>query len=135
MDVVELGTIPHDLLVQWCQRVLGSPPVTRFLETGHLSAVIGVELEDGRRTVIKVREPSERLAACAAIQMTLFRQGFPCAELLAGPEPFGDLVATAESYIPRGEQPPSRCKLQFSRWYEIELHIGIGLIGTNHRAE
>src|SRR5438874_1903033 len=39
--------------------------------------------------------------------MTLFRQGFPCAELLAGPEPFGDLVATAESYIPRGEQPPS----------------------------
>lgn len=79
----------------------------RFFEASHLSAVIGVELEDGTLAVVKVRAASDRLVACTSVQSRLFQSGFPCAEVLVGPTPFGDRVATAEAYIPRGSAPPS----------------------------
>jgi hypothetical protein len=94
-------------LATWCSEHLGAVPVARLFEASHLSTVIGVELDDGRLAVVKARPWSDRLLACTSVQRGLFQRGFPCAEVLVGPTPFGDRVATAEAYIPRGSTPPS----------------------------
>lgn len=78
-----------------------------LFETGHLSSVVGVSLDDGREVVVKARPPSPRIAACFAVQRDLHVRGFPCPEPLAGPEPLGSLLATAEAHVPRLGEPPS----------------------------
>ena len=96
----------EDAVVEaWCVDHLGSAAVRRFFEASHLSSVVGVELADGRLVVVKVRDESDRLAACVAVQRLLFESGFPCPEVLVGPTPFAGRVATAEAYLPRGDVP------------------------------
>lgn len=93
-------------VVQWCVSALGSEPVRELFRRAHLSDVIGLELRDGRRVVVKVRAASARLEAVAAVQRQVHDRGFPCPAVLAGPAPLGDLVATAEEYVaPRGQPP------------------------------
>ena len=94
-------------LEAWCAEHLGAVPVARLFEASHLSTVIGVELENGTLAVVKVRAGSDRLMACTTVQRLMFESGFPCAEVLVEPTLFGDRVATAEAYIPRGSPPPS----------------------------
>lgn len=121
MDVPGPESISHESLAGWCLAHLGSPPRSRFFEVAHLSVVIGVELMDGRQVVIKVRDPSERLAACAEVQSLLHTSGFPCADVLAGPAAFDDRVATAESYLPPGDPPPSPPPAGLSAGLFLEL--------------
>ncbi len=90
-------------MTAWCYRHLGSGPAQILFQTGHLSVVRGMRLEDGRAVVVKVRPAAKRLAACAAVQRRLFRAGFPCPEPLAGPEPLGGFAASAETLVPGGE--------------------------------
>ena len=45
---------------------LGSPPAGETFRSGHLSAVVGLRLADGRAVVVKVRPDSSRMAGCAA---------------------------------------------------------------------
>ncbi|HEX7168764.1 MAG TPA: phosphotransferase [Acidimicrobiales bacterium] len=92
---------------QWCVGNLGAAPVRCLFETGHLSRVIGLELADLRRVVVKIRPNAPRLAACAAVQRYLHGGGFPCPEPLAGPSswPDGDdLAASAEAFVPGGRR-------------------------------
>jgi Phosphotransferase enzyme family len=86
---------------------LGSPPAGEIFRSGYLSAVIGLRLADGRAVVVKVRPGSPRLAACVQVQRRLFESGYPCPEPLTGAAPFGDDVATAETYVPGGAMLPS----------------------------
>ncbi|AXB42722.1 hypothetical protein A4R43_09425 [Amycolatopsis albispora] len=86
---------------------LGSPPVGEIFRSGHLSAVIGLRLADGREVVVKVRPGSPRVAACVEVQRRMFQAGYPCPQPLTGAEPFGDDVATAEVYVPDGDALPS----------------------------
>ena len=95
--------IPAADLAAWCHRWLGAPPVGVLFEAGYLSAVIGVQLADGRKVVVKTREPVARLVACVQVQRHLHAAGFACPEPLAGPAPLGALDATAEAYISGGE--------------------------------
>lgn len=96
-------------LDEWCRRWLGSVPMRTLFTSGNLSAVIGVRLTDGRGVVIKARRPAARLPGCVEVQRHLWAAGFPCPRPLAGPAPLGALTATAESYVPGGEQlAPSR---------------------------
>jgi hypothetical protein len=95
-----------DLVAEWCVSALGSAPVRELFRYSHLSDVLGLELRDRRQVVVKVRPGSPRLDAATAVQRHLHRKGFPCPDVLAGPHPLGDRVATAEEYIaPHGPSP------------------------------
>jgi hypothetical protein len=78
------------LLVDWCVRHLGSPPVERFFGVQRLSAVHGLRLADGREVVLKVRGAQERQAACAVVHEAMWRAGIPCPRPLAGPVPLAE---------------------------------------------
>jgi Phosphotransferase enzyme family len=94
-------------LALWCVEHLGSPPADEIFRSGYLSAVIGLRLADDRAVVVKVRPGSPRVAACVEVQRRLFESGYPCPEPLTGATPFGDDVATAETYLPGGAILPS----------------------------
>lgn len=94
------------VLASWCWQWLGAQPQEILFERRQLSHVIGVRLDDQRSVIVKARPASARLDACARVQQHLWAHGYPCPELLAGPAPFGDLIATAEAYLPDGELLP-----------------------------
>jgi hypothetical protein len=75
------------LLVDWCDRHLGSPAVAQFFGLQRLSAVHGVALADGRDVVLKVRGAQPRQVACGLVHAALWQAGIPCPEPLAGPAP------------------------------------------------
>jgi hypothetical protein len=94
-------------LTRWCTEHLGSAPAEEIFRSGYLSAVIGLRLADGREVVVKVRPSSPRIAACVDVQRRMFQAGYPCPEPLTGATPFGEDVATAETYVPGGAMLPS----------------------------
>ena len=94
-------------LAHWCVEHLGSPRAEEIFRSGYLSAVIGLRLADDRTAVVKVRPGSPRVAACVDVQRRLFESGYPCPQPLTGAVPFGDDVATAETYVPGGAMLPS----------------------------
>ena len=94
--VVEL-----DVLGAWCRRHLSAGIQTVLFRGGYFSDVVAVELNDGRSVVVKARPSATRLSVGFAVHEHLFKHGFPCAEPLAGPQPYGSgRVATAEAYVP-----------------------------------
>lgn len=93
-------------LSDWCREHLGAPAAGRLFTTGHLSGVYGLRLADGREVVLKVRDGGARLSACMRVQRRLWQAGFCCPEPLAGPHRLGSAVASAETLLPAGDQPP-----------------------------
>jgi len=89
----------------WCREHLGASVAAPVFTTGHLSAVYGVRLVDGREVVLKVRGGGARLDSCLRVQRRMWEAGFCCPEPLAGPHRLGSAVATAEALLPAGEQP------------------------------
>jgi hypothetical protein len=92
------------LLVSWCVRHLGSPPVEQFFGVQRLSAVHGLRLADGREVVLKVRTAQDRQAACTVVHEAMWRAGLPCPRPLAGPFP---LVDADTEVLAMGEQGDS----------------------------
>ncbi len=99
--------VDPDNLARWCREQLGSPPAGETFRSGHLSAVIGLRLADGREVVVKVRPDAPRIAECVEVQRRLFQAGYPCPEPLTGAAPLGGDIATAEVYVPGGAVLPS----------------------------
>jgi hypothetical protein len=99
---VENHPISPNALAAWCLQRLGAEPVHILFQVKHISQVVGLRLADGRAVVVKIRPPAERLHACVLVQRHLGAAGFPCPEPLVGPVPFGQLTATAETFIPGG---------------------------------
>ena len=93
-------------LRRWCVAFLGAAPERELFRTGHLSEIVAVALVDGREVVIKIRAPSRRLSASAEVQRHLHSRSYPCPDVVAGPEPFGELMATAETYVSAHGTPP-----------------------------
>jgi Ser/Thr protein kinase RdoA (MazF antagonist) len=97
----------------WCRRELGSPPRVLLFAAGHISKVIGVELENGRQVVIKLRPADDRVSGAIAVQRLLFERGFSCPEPLTGPSLLGEMLATAEAFVPTdalvGRPPADEC--------------------------
>lgn len=93
-------------LASWCRTHLGSAPAAEIFRAGHLSQVVGIELQDGRSVVIKARPWSDRLDAVFAVQSHLNQAGIPCPAPLVEPAPLGERTATAEAYIPRRSNLP-----------------------------
>jgi hypothetical protein len=79
-----------DRVARWCEHHLGSAPRGEFFRADHLSDVRGLELEDGRRVVVKLRGRQERLVGCAAVHRAVWAAGVPCPEPLAGPHALAD---------------------------------------------
>ena len=103
-----LVIVPDDVfLAEWCDRHLGARPTRVLFRCGHLSAVTGAELADGRRVVIKARPADPRIAGCVAVQRHLARGGFPCPAPLTAPVQAGGLTVTAEILVPGGSQLPA----------------------------
>jgi hypothetical protein len=92
-----------DDLTSWCERHLNSPPTTQLFEQTHLSSVLGLRLADGREVVVKARFAAPRLDDCFRIHRYLWLQGYPSAEPLVAPAPFGRLIASAETLVPGGD--------------------------------
>lgn len=84
-------------LAAWCELHLGSPAVEELFRDGHLARVVGVRLADGREVVVKIRPAAPRVRGCTQVQRRLYQSGYPCPQPLAGPVPFGEYEANAES--------------------------------------
>lgn len=107
-DVVE-SIIPQPhvaTLRSWCHRHLDAVPTNELFRSGHLSAVVGLELSDGREVVVKVRPYHHRLLGCFDVQTHLFDAGFPCPEPLLGPTPFESWCASVERLVVAGSTSP-----------------------------
>jgi hypothetical protein len=88
----------------WCGAVLGARPTEVLFVVAHLSEVVGIRLDDGRRVVVK-RRPDEvgRTQRCVTAQRLLAEGGFPCPMPLTGVT-FEDGVAVhAEQFVGGGE--------------------------------
>ncbi|MDX6260330.1 MAG: hypothetical protein QOH84_2018 [Kribbellaceae bacterium] len=74
------------------------------MATSHMSEVLGVRLDDGRKVVIKSRQdPTGRAATCVAVQRHASDAGFPCARPLSDVTSVDDLAVHAEEWRPGGE--------------------------------
>ena len=102
----ELPVVDPAGLTAWCELHLGSPAAGELFRTGHLARVVATRLADGREVVVRVRPFAPRAAACTEVQRRLGESGFPCPRPLAGPAPFGEYQASAESYVPGGVMLP-----------------------------
>jgi hypothetical protein len=107
---------PAALVSEFCERHLGSAIARIEFESTSVGHVVGAELEDGRRVVVKAhqpREPAARLAAVLRIQAHHHDNGFPCPRPLTGPEELGRGLGTAEELLDEGQprdthEPPAR---------------------------
>lgn len=104
----EQPVITPEALARWCACLVDGVPSSILFEAGHLSAVVGVALEDGRRVVVKARPNAERLTACALVQGCLWRAGYPCPELIAGPVVLDGLAINIEAYLGPGSPASGR---------------------------
>lgn len=94
-------------IARFCRAELGSAPAAALFYEASVGCVLGVDLDDGRRVVLKVHQPDKsaaRLAACQAVQVALHARGFPCPEPLLGPRPLGRGLVVVERHLERGER-------------------------------
>ena len=98
---------------EFCLAHLGSAIGGSLFYSTSTGAVHGVELEDGRRVVIKTRPPlqtnpgvplgRQELEGVIAVMHKLADSGFPCPRPLLSPNPMGHGIATVEEMIEEGE--------------------------------
>ena len=97
-----------DQVVVWCHRVLGQGVAEATFHVVSAGSVTGVVLDDGSTVVIKAYQPhctSRFLSAVVSTQRGLASAGVPCASPIAGPEPLGAGLATAEEHLDDPGQP------------------------------
>jgi hypothetical protein len=103
---IEVPPASVEDLDHWCREHLGSGIKNLIFQTGHLSSVSALLLDDLRKVAIKVRPGSSRLEDCISIQSFLWQNGYPAPRPLLPPKPFGPYVATAERLSDPGETLP-----------------------------
>jgi hypothetical protein len=94
------------LLDACCGRLLGARVRGALFYQSSIGAVAGVELDDGRRVVLKAYQPDrsfERLQEVARLQRHLTQHGCFAPPVLAGPEPLGRGHLLIEEQVTRGE--------------------------------
>ena len=116
----------------FCGEYLGSGIADALFYRSSIGSVFGLELEDTRRVVVKVHQPSYPAGYLAAIQRVtrhLAARGFPCPSPILVPTPLGFGNATAEAYVADGEyrnahEPEVRHALAGALWQQIDLARG-----------
>jgi hypothetical protein len=99
---------------EFCQIHLGSRLRGYFFYGASVGSTHGVQLEDGRELVIKVRPPPETnpylsldrtsLESICWVMMWLADRSYPCPKPILGPTPLARGLATAEEFLDIGER-------------------------------
>ncbi len=101
-------TKPHqiaDLIDTFCRAELGAGVAGYLFYETSVGAVCGVRLEDKRRVVVKVHQPSRSLdflKAVVRVQHYLIDHGYPCTKPLLAPRPLAYGIATTEELVDEG---------------------------------
>lgn len=99
---------------EFCRAHLGSKLRGYLFYGASVGSTHGVQLEDGRDIVIKVRPPAETnpylsfdrntLESICRVMKWLTDTGYPCPKPILGPSPVGKGVATVEEFLDRGQR-------------------------------
>jgi hypothetical protein len=99
----------------FCRRHLGAGIRGSLFYVSSIGSAHGLELDDGRRIVVKARLPAStnpnlvlgepELGSIFRVTSWLFEKGFPCPEPLLGPQPLGRGFGMAERIVDVG--PPT----------------------------
>ncbi|MFH8295442.1 hypothetical protein [Streptomyces sp. NPDC018059] len=84
------------------ERNVDSRPTTELWRCAHLSTVLALELEDGRRIVVKIRPFTERLVGCSQTHRLMWSAGLPCAAPQGEPAVIDGQFVTMESLVEDG---------------------------------
>ena len=112
------GTDSAERIVQtmdeFCRVHLGSSLRGYLFYGSSVGSTHGVQLEDGRELVIKVRPPPETnpylshdrttLRVMCRVLNWLADRGYPCPGTILGPTPLGKGLATVEEFLEKGER-------------------------------
>src|ERR1051326_6327127 len=94
------------LLDAFCQRELDVAIADVLFYESSIGVVCGMHLQNGRRVVVKVHQPShtlEFLRAVVRVQRYLLAHGYPCTKPLLDPRPLARGLATLEELVDEGE--------------------------------
>lgn len=94
------------LLDAFCQQELDAAVADVLFYESSIGAVCGLRLQDSRRVVVKVHQPShtlEFLQAVVRVQNYLLARGYPCTKPLLDPRPLAHGLATTEEFVDEGE--------------------------------
>lgn len=126
----------------FAQVALGSPVAEGLFYGSSAGCVAGVELEDGRRAVVKAYQRQwgvPFLSAVHRVQGHLAQAQFPCPRPLMGPGVAGPALATAEEWLPdpgmRTLETEAEMKASASglaRQVEVCLGLSEPALGTQH---
>jgi len=113
----------------FCRERLGAGIAEALFYRSSIGCVFGLELEDGRRVVVKAHQPDYPAGYLGAIQRVtrhLASRGFPCPVPVLDPAPLGLGNATAETYVADGEyrdahEPEIRQAMASALWRQIDL--------------
>ena len=92
-------------LHEFCRRELKCAPARTLFYQSSISAVAGMQLSDGRKIVIKTRQPDwsfERLQEVIRLQGLVATELRLAPQVIAGPASLGNGFATVEEYLNRG---------------------------------
>ncbi len=102
------------IIDQFCRRHLGSKIRGYLFFASSVGSTHGIQLEDSRDIVMKVRPPPERnpdlsldrksLDAICAVMNWLADRNFPSPKVILGPTPLAKGLATVEELIDRGQR-------------------------------
>jgi len=101
------GTHEPDAVAAALSGFLGVAPARTLFYEVSVGVVAGVELEDGRRLVVKAHRPNVRAAfleASTGVQRALADAGFPAPRPLGQPRPLGNGTATVEELVDDGDR-------------------------------
>jgi hypothetical protein len=103
-----------ELVNDFCYTHLGGGTHGYFFYRASIGSTHGIQLEDGRNVVIKVRPPPETnpnltldrgsLEVICAVMTWLAERNYPCPRILLGPTPLARGLATVEEFIDRGDR-------------------------------
>ena len=89
----------------FCRETLGVPVRGTLFRRTSVGVVFGVELEDGRRVVVKAHQPRQSIEFLRVVyetQTRLAQLRFPCPRPLVEPAQLGNGFATVEEWIEDG---------------------------------
>ncbi|GCE21264.1 hypothetical protein [Dictyobacter kobayashii] len=118
-----------ELINTFCKRELGSSIASTVFYEVSIGVVCGLQLQDGRKIVLKLLGPGEsieRLRAVVRVQRYLLEQGYPCTHPICEPSELANGITMVEELDAEGEfhdahQPEWRQKMAALLAWQLHL--------------